>query len=78
MSSTQDQAFLVDEVVARALTLVALVKPSTLAQDTTTSGKILVPRSALTALRDACEDAFPGGLERVRGVLEQNGRVTGE
>lgn len=61
------------EILARALTLVALLTPESL-QRRTVSKTIVVPKAAVIALRDACEAAYPGSINRVRAVLKEAGR----
>ena len=55
------------EIVARALTLVSLVRPAAL--EGTDRGRVVVPRAAIAALRDACEKAYPGSIGRVRASV---------
>jgi len=54
-----------DEVIARAVTLLALIDPKALGARTL-SDRIKVPQSAVRALADAVEAMAPGIVDRVR------------
>lgn len=63
-----------EEIVATAITLVAMTSPRAIGRTDQVGDRIVVPRSALLKLREAVEQAYPGCEDAVRRTLREMGR----